>query len=696
MTLADSPSVAAPKRVYFFGKGEAEGNVTMRDLLGGKGANLADMTLAGLPVPPGFTISTQTCKDYYDGGQQLPAGLLDEVKQHLARVEKSTGKTFGDAKNPLLLACRSGSGAKDPVPGMMDTVLNIGLNDEVFEGMAALTGNPRFAYDSYRRLINMYGDTVMGVDHHHFEHELSAVKAAKGVELDTDLDADGLKEVVERYKKVYADHVGSPFPQEPIQQLSMAIEAVFKSWMGDRAIRYREINEIRGLLGTAVNVQAMVFGNMGDDCATGVAFTRDPSTGENVFYGEFLVNAQGEDVVAGIRTPHNVPGDMRSRFPVALGSLGAVAKAMEGRFKAVGELAFTIEQGRLYLLGARPVFKRFSPAAAVRIAVEMVAEGLLDERAAVSRVDREKIDQLLKPVADPTAPRECLVRGVPASPGVAVGKLAVGSRAAAERGSRGEKVVLMCDEVGPQDADAALAAEAVVTRLGGLTSHGAAHARRMGKPAVTGAGAIRLDRRSGTAEVGGRTIGPDDWVTVDGTSGEVLFGRLELSDPVPDRYLRTFLAWAEVYRPRDRLPPAYTGSEPYAFVSYSHQDRKAVNDEIGRLAGTGLRLWYDAGIQPSTAWAAEIVTALDGCAIVLLFLSREAAASPHVQREVMYAMEAKKACLPVYLEPCDLSPVIRYCLAGTQTLSRYAMQDGDYRSKLAAMLATYGVGSGDS
>jgi pyruvate,orthophosphate dikinase len=289
------------KRVYFFGNGKAEGNAGMKDLLGGKGANLADMTLVPLPVPPGFTITTDTCGDYNDAGQKLPRGLMEEVRTNIAKVEKATGKRFGDSANPLLVAARSG--AKFSMPGMMDTVLNIGLNDKAVEGLAALSDNPRFAYDSYRRLINMFGDTVMGVDHHHFEHELSAVKHAKGVELDTQLDVDGLKEVVDRYKAVYEKHVGSPFPNDPYEQLEAAIEAVFKSWMGDRAIKYRELNDIRGVRGTAVNVQAMVFGNMGDDSATGVAFTRDPSTGENVFYGEFLVNAQGEDVVAGIRTP---------------------------------------------------------------------------------------------------------------------------------------------------------------------------------------------------------------------------------------------------------------------------------------------------------------------------------------------------------------------------------------------------------
>src|SRR3954462_7315112 len=407
------------KRVYYFGPGKTEGRAEMKDLLGGKGANLADMTTAGLPVPPGFPITTETCKEYNDAGQKLPRGLMDEVKDNLRKVEKASGKKFGDAGNPLLLACRSG--ARMSMPGMMDTVLNIGMNDEVVAGMAELTGNERFAYDSYRRLINMFGDTVMGVDHHHFETELSAVKSNRGVELDTDLDTEGLKEVVARYKQVYKDHVGSDFPTDGLQQLEAAIEAVFKSWMGDRAIRYREINEIRGLRGTAVNVQTMVFGNMGDDCATGVAFTRNPSTGENEFYGEFLVNAQGEDVVAGIRTPLECKTEMAKWRKKAWKELLVVKDRLEARYKDVQDFEFTIERGTLYMLQTRNG-KRTAPAA-VRIAVEMVKEKLIDEKTAILRVDPASLDQLLHPTFDPKATRNVLARGLPASPGAAVGKL---------------------------------------------------------------------------------------------------------------------------------------------------------------------------------------------------------------------------------------------------------------------------------
>jgi pyruvate,orthophosphate dikinase len=544
---AAAPALKGLKRVYFFGAGKAEGNVTMRDLLGGKGANLADMTLAGLPVPPGFTISTQTCKDYNDGGQTLPAGLLDEVKQHLARVEKSTGKKFGDPKNPLLFACRSG--AKDSMPGMMDTVLNIGLNDVVVEGMAALTGNPRFAYDSYRRLINMYGDTVMGVDHHHFEHELSAVKSAKGVELDTDLDADGLKDVVARYKKVYAEHVGSDFPQEPIQQLSMAIEAVFKSWMGDRAIRYREINEIRGLLGTAVNVQAMVFGNMGDDCATGVAFTRDPSTGENVFYGEFLVNAQGEDVVAGIRTPLECKTEMAKWSKKAWKELLAIKDRLEARYKDVQDFEFTIERGTFYMLQTRN--GKRTAQAAVRIAVEMVKEKLITKEQAVLRVDPSSLDQLLHPTFDPKAEKTVIGTGLPASPGAAVGKIAFTAEEAEERAGKGEKIILVRRETEPADIGGMHVAQGILTSTGGMTSHAAVVARGMGRPCVAGAGMATIDAAAKTLKIGGKTYGPDDFISLDGgktPAGEIYEGQVPTVPASLSGAFAQLMKWADELR----------------------------------------------------------------------------------------------------------------------------------------------------
>jgi pyruvate,orthophosphate dikinase len=532
------------KRVYFFGAGKAEGNATMKDLLGGKGANLADMTNMGLPVPPGFTITTETCKDYNDLGQKLPTGLMAEVDANMTKVEKATGKNFGDPKNPLLVACRSG--AKVSMPGMMDTVLNIGLNDRVVEGMARLTNNPRFAYDSYRRLINMYGDTVMGVDHEHFEHELSGVKSAKGVPLDTDLDVDDLKLVVERYKKVYRDHVGADFPQDPMQQLEGAIKAVFGSWMGDRAVHYRNINEIRGLWGTAVNVQSMVFGNMGDDSATGVAFTRNPSTGENKFFGEFLVNAQGEDVVAGIRTPIDCQ-DMGTQWSQkSWKELLKIKDILEKRYKDVQDFEFTIERGKLYMLQTR-TGKR-NAVAAVRIAVEMVKEKLIDEKTAILRVDPASLDQLLHPMFDPNAARNVVAKGLPASPGAAVGKPAFTAREAHQRTQDGEKVILVRKETSPEDVQGMHSAVGILTSTGGMTSHAAVVARGWGKTCVAGAGSLNIDEKGRKLMVAGKTYGPDDFISIDGSTGEVIEGQMSTVEPQMSGPFATIMKWADKHR----------------------------------------------------------------------------------------------------------------------------------------------------
>ena len=533
----------ALKRVYFFGNGKAEGGAHLKDLLGGKGANLADMTLVPLPVPPGFTITTETCGEYNDLGQKLPRGLMEEVRQHMIRVEKASGKSFGDPHNPLLVAVRSG--AKVSMPGMMDTVLNIGLNDKVVEGMAALTNNPRFAYDSYRRLINMFGDTVMGVDHEHFEEQLSQVKSARGVKLDTELSADDLKEVVVRYKKVYQDHVKEEFPSDPFIQLAHAIEAVFRSWMGDRAIRYRELNDIRGLRGTAVNVQSMVFGNMGDDCATGVAFTRNPSTGENKFYGEFLVNAQGEDVVAGIRTP--VPCDQMGQWSQkSWRELLEVKQTLEKRYKEVQDFEFTIERGKLYMLQTR-TGKR-TAAAAVRIAVEMVKEKLIDQRTAVLRVDPASLDQLLHPGFDPKAARNVLAKGLPASPGAAVGKIAFTAAEAEERVKNGETILLVRRETEPADIGGMHVSEGILTSTGGMTSHAAVVARGMGTPCVAGVGALNIDAHGRRLQVNGKTFGPQDWISIDGTTGEVMEGRVPTVEAELTGAFKIIMLWADKYR----------------------------------------------------------------------------------------------------------------------------------------------------
>jgi pyruvate,orthophosphate dikinase len=534
----------AVKRVYFFGNGKAEGGAHMKDLLGGKGANLADMTVVPLPVPPGFTITTDTCGDYNDAGQKMPPGTMDEVRTNIAKVEKATGKKFGDAKNPLLVAARSG--AKMSMPGMMDTVLNIGLSDEVVVGLAALSGNERFAYDSYRRLINMFGDTVMGVDHHHFETELSAVKEAKGVTLDTELDAEGLKEVVERYKKVYQEHVGSDFPQDPYVQLEHAIEAVFKSWMGDRAIRYRELNDIRGLRGTAVNVQSMVFGNMGDDSATGVAFTRDPSTGENAFYGEFLVNAQGEDVVAGIRTPLECKSEMGKWSQKSWKELLAVKKTLEARYKDVQDFEFTIEKGKLYMLQTRN--GKRTAAAAVKIAVDMVKEKLIDEKTGVLRVDPASLDQLLHPTFNPKAEKIVLTKGLPASPGAAVGKIAFTAEEAEQRVADGEKIILVRRETEPADIGGMHVSEGILTSTGGMTSHAAVVARGMGTPCVAGAGALHIDAHKKELIVNGKTYGTGDWISLDGGTGEVMEGQVQTQEASLAGPFKQIMLWADKYR----------------------------------------------------------------------------------------------------------------------------------------------------
>jgi len=532
------------KRVYFFGDGKAEGGAHLKDLLGGKGANLADMTLVPLPVPPGFTITTEACGEYSDLGHKFPAGLMDEVRQHLVRVEKTTGKTFGDPNNPLLVSVRSG--AKVSMPGMMDTVLNIGLNDQVVEGMVRLTNNERFAFDSYRRLINMFGDTVMGVDHHHFEHELSAVKTARGAKLDTDLDAQGLKEVVERYKKIYRQIVMADFPQDPLEQLEHAIEAVFKSWMGDRAIKYRELNDIRGLRGTAVNVQSMVYGNMGDDCATGVAFTRNPSTGENRFYGEFLVNAQGEDVVAGIRTPLDCQTEMAKWSPKSWRELLKIKQTLESRYKDVQDFEFTIERGTMYMLQTR-TGKR-TAAAAVKIAVDMVKEKLIDRKTAVLRVDPASLDQLLHPTFDPKARRNVLTRGLPASPGAAVGKIAFTAEEAEKRVADGEQIILVRRETEPADIGGMHVSEGILTSTGGMTSHAAVVARGMGTPCVAGAGEVVIDQATRLVKIGPKTLAPDDFLSIDGATGEVMEGSVPTVEATMSGPFAVLMKWADEYR----------------------------------------------------------------------------------------------------------------------------------------------------
>ena len=533
----------AIKMVYSFGQTRTEGKASQKVLLGGKGANLADMTSIGLPVPAGFTITTDTCAAYYDEGGRFPKGLVDQIKAGIKRLEKETGKAFGSETDPLLVSVRSGAAVS--MPGMMDTVLNLGLTEKSVRGLAELTGNERFAWDAYRRLINMYGDVVMGVDHHHFEAAFDRIKKNLGVKLDTDVPAEGLKTLCDEYRKVYKKHVGKAFPEDPYQQLELAVEAVFKSWHSDRAISYRRINEISGLNGTAVNVQAMVFGNMGDDSGTGVAFTRDPSTGRNEFYGEYLVNAQGEDVVAGIRTPLPLVEMKKWNAKVAK-QLDQVRKKLEKHYRDMQDIEFTIERGTLYMLQTRN--GKRTGAAAVKMAVDMVKEKLIDRRTALKRIPPNDITQLLLPSFDPKqkATAKAVAKGLPASPGAASGALAFTAEEAVERSRTGEKVLLVRKETSPEDVDGMHSAAGILTSTGGMTSHAAVVARGWGKCCVAGAGELEIDAAKGVVTVNGKKYGRKDVLSIDGSTGEVMVG--EIARIVPDKVsgdLATVLAWAD-------------------------------------------------------------------------------------------------------------------------------------------------------
>jgi pyruvate, orthophosphate dikinase len=523
-----SSKVKVGKMVFYFGETKCEGRAEQKMLLGGKGANLADMVSIGLPVPPGFTITTDTCAAYYDCGGKLPKGLMDDVRANIKMLEKELGKKFGSDTNPLLVSVRSGAAVS--MPGMMDTVLNLGLTDKAVEGLAKGTGNPRFAYDAYRRLINMFGDVVMGVDHHKFEHAFSAIKTKYGVKEDTQVPTEGLVELVAEYKKVYKDQVGADFPQDPLLQLEHAIKAVFSSWNGDRAIEYRRIQEIRGLNGTAVNVQAMAYGNMGETSGTGVAFTRDNTTGENVFYGEFLVNAQGEDVVAGIRTPEPI-AMMETRFPKAYAHLMKVRAKLEKHYKDMQDIEFTVENGKLFMLQTR-TGKRTAQAA-VRIAVEMVKEKLIDEKTAIKRIPAGDLTQLLLPffATNDKKGAETVTRGIGASPGAATGKLAFTAAEAVERAHKGEKVLLVRKETSPEDVAGMHSAVGILTSTGGKTSHAAVVAVGWGKCCVVGAGELSIDDKAGKLHVKGRTFGRDDVLSIDGATGEVMVGAVKATVP---------------------------------------------------------------------------------------------------------------------------------------------------------------------
>jgi len=538
-------SANARKFIYYFGDTRTDGDGSMKQILGGKGANLAEMTSIGLPVPPGFTITTEACERYNERGGRLPEGLMDAVRKNVRTLERETGKKFGDPKNPLLVSVRSGAAVS--MPGMMDTVLNLGLTDDVVDGLARLTDNRRFAHDAYRRLINMFGNVVVGVAHEHFEEAFDAIKKRCNASVDTEVPEEGIVELCGEYERVYREHVGRDFPQDPYKQLELSIEAVFKSWNTPRAVRYRQINEIFGLKGTAVNVQAMAYGNMGDNCGTGVAFTRNPSTGENDLYGEFLVNAQGEDVVAGIRTPRAV-SELADWNKKVFDQLLRIKKKLERHYRDMQDIEFTVEGGKLYMLQTR-TGKRTGPAA-VRIACEMVREKLIDRDTAMMRVPAGDLTQLLLPRFDPEAKTraEILATGLPASPGVAVGKPAFTAEEAVARKANGEDVILVRKETSPEDVDGMHSAKGILTSTGGMTSHAAVVARGWGKCCVAGAGDIHIDAREGEFHVKGRTFSRDDLISLDGATGEVMTGRIDTIEPEMSGDFEQLMSWADKKR----------------------------------------------------------------------------------------------------------------------------------------------------
>jgi len=515
----------------------------MKELLGGKGANLAEMTSINLPVPPGFTITTETCSDYNKCGGKLPKRLMEEVQSNMDMLQKETGKNFGCKDNPLIVSVRSGAAVS--MPGMMDTVLNLGLNDQAIIGLSKAFENRRFALDAYRRLINMFGDVVMGVPHEEFEKEFDRIKSEFGVKLDTDLDETGLEKLIEAYKAVYKKHTGDEFPQDPYQQLEKSIEAVFKSWNIPRAVSYREINEITGLLGTAVNIQTMVFGNMGDDSGTGVAFTRNPSTGLNEFYGEFLINAQGEDVVAGIRTPKNI-NEMSKWNSGIYDQLIEMKRILEDHYREMQDIEFTIEHHKLYILQTR-TGKR-TGLAAVKIAADMFLEGHITRGDALVRIPANDLTQLLLPTFDPEAERDILTVGLPASPGATSGKLAFTAEETVERTQNGESVLLVRKETSPEDVSGMHVAAGILTSTGGMTSHAAVVARGWGKCCVAGAGDIEIDDKKQTITVNGRTFGSNDVISLDGTSGEVMAGSVTTKEPELSDEFAAIMQWSDEYR----------------------------------------------------------------------------------------------------------------------------------------------------
>ncbi len=537
----EAGKIESKKYVYSFKEGKKE----MKQLLGGKGANLAEMTSLGLPIPPGFTISTEACQKYYDNDEALPKNIQEEVENKLKELEEDTGKKLGDNENPLLVSVRSG--AAKSMPGMMDTVLNLGLNDESVEGLAKQTGNDRFAWDSYRRFIQMFGDVVIGINNEHFEKVLDNIKEEKGVEQDTELETEDLKKIVERYKDLFKKETEELFPNDPKEQLSMSIDAVFGSWNNSRAIKYRNLNSIKGLIGTAVNVQMMVFGNMGKDSGTGVAFTRNPSTGEKKMYGEFLIDAQGEDVVAGIRTPEKID-DLKEKMPEIHSQLSDIKENLEKNYKDMQDLEFTIEKGKLYILQTRDGKRTAN--AAVKIAADMVEEGLVKKKEALLRVDPNSLNQLLhKQLSqEEKETRDSIAKGLPASPGAAKGKVVFDSDEAADRAHEGEDVILVRKETSPEDIEGMHAAKGILTSRGGMTSHAAVVARGMGKCCIAGCSDLNISENEKVVEVNGKVINKGDILTLDGGTGEVYEGEIEMVEPDLRGNFAKIMEWSDEFR----------------------------------------------------------------------------------------------------------------------------------------------------
>lgn len=649
--------MAGEKWVYTFGDGKAEGEASMKNLLGGKGANLAEMSNLALPVPPGFTITTEVCTRYYDNGKNFPEGLDGQVKAALAGMARLTGKTFGDPANPLLVSVRSG--ARASMPGMMDTVLNLGLNDATVEAVAKASGDARFSWDSYRRFITMYSNVVLDIDHGHFEEALEEYKERKGLHLDTELSADDWKVLVGKYKEIVKKELGSDFPQEPEKQLWGAIGAVFSSWMNARAIKYRELNGIPASWGTAVNVQSMVFGNMGETSATGVAFTRNPSTGENELYGEFLINAQGEDVVAGIRTPQDITEaakaaagsdkpSMEKAMPDAYAELCRIYGILEKHYRDMQDMEFTIQEGKLWMLQTRS--GKRTAKAALRIAVDLAREGLISEPEAVGRIEPGALDQLLHPTIDTKAERRILTTGLPASPGAAAGEVVFTSEAAEAAKKANRKCILVRVETSPEDIHGMHAAEGILTTRGGMTSHAAVVARGMGKPCVSGAGQIRVDYVKGTMSVGPTTLKAGDFVTIDGSTGQVLLGEVKMQQPEFSAEFRTLMGWADKLRrlkiranaetPRDAKTARQFGAEGIGLCRTEHMFFDAgrilaVREMILAEAETGRRAALAKLLPMQRQDFVELFTIMQGLPVTIRLLDPPLHEFlPHTEEEI--------------------------------------------------------------